>query len=166
MLIEAPFVERLLTHVKKYQALSDVVISEESLSVYFDLDGSYSPRENDIVIRQKSGKVIVTSNELESKVSEEEFTLFRLKHAIPVQGIDYDQEMLLNLGDETLVDYDKGCYLGQEIIARVHYRGKAPKKLVVLTEELCIPKEVYKITSKAVDPRTKKLSGFVFKESK
>ena len=60
--------------------------------------------------------------------------MFRLKHGIPVHGADYDREMLLNLNDLSYVSFEKGCFLGQEIIARVHHRGKPPKKLVVRRE--------------------------------
>jgi len=125
-------VDRLLNHLKKYQALSDVQISKEDLNVYFDLDGSCTPQEREIAIPQKSGQVVVTKSELETNVSDKDYTLFRLKHHMPVQGIDYDQEMLLNLGDEALVNYEKGCYLGQEIIARTQYRGQLKRRMVRL----------------------------------
>lgn len=36
---------------------------------------------------------------------------------------------LLNYDLLGLVDFKKGCYTGQEIIARMHYRGKAKKRL-------------------------------------
>ncbi len=41
-------------------------------------------------------------------------------------GVDFDQGCLPNetgLLDQA-VDFEKGCYLGQEIVARVHHRGK------------------------------------------
>lgn len=40
------------------------------------------------------------------------------------------QPFELGLSTNGAVDFQKGCYLGQEIIARVHYRGK-PKKVLV-----------------------------------
>ena len=30
------------------------------------------------------------------------------------------------------IDYEKGCYVGQELIARTHYRGEIRKKLLHL----------------------------------
>ncbi len=36
----------------------------------------------------------------------------------------------LNLIDLGAVDFKKGCYLGQEIVARLHYLGRLKKKLV------------------------------------
>ncbi len=39
-----------------------------------------------------------------------------------------------SLGLEALdgLHFNKGCYVGQEIVARVHYRGRAPQRLVTL----------------------------------
>jgi len=39
-------------------------------------------------------------------------------------GIDYGEENFpQEAGDEAAVSWTKGCYLGQEIVARIHYRG-------------------------------------------
>ena len=37
------------------------------------------------------------------------------------------------LGIEGLISYKKGCYIGQEIIARIHFRGHVAKQLTGLT---------------------------------
>ena len=34
------------------------------------------------------------------------------------------------------LDFEKGCYLGQEIIARMHFRGKLKKKLHLINTGL------------------------------
>ena len=81
---------------------------------------------------------------------------------MPVQGIDFDEELLLNVANEEFVSYTKGCYLGQEIIARVHHRSKPPKKLIVKPLEECQPAEAARMTSKCVDPETGKMVGFIF----
>ena len=40
------------------------------------------------------------------------------------------------LGIDGLISYNKGCYIGQEIIARIHFRGHVAKQLtgLVLSE--------------------------------
>lgn len=49
------------------------------------------------------------------------------------------QPFELGLSSNGAVDFQKGCYLGQEIIARVHYRGKPKKVLIqVIAEDDCI----------------------------
>jgi len=54
----------------------------------------------------------------------------RIERGIPWFGVDFSQE---NIPQETAlesaVSFDKGCYLGQEVVARVHFLGKASRKL-------------------------------------
>lgn len=48
----------------------------------------------------------------------------RVEAGIPVFGIDLDDDVLpQETGFAEAVSYTKGCYLGQEVIARIHYRG-------------------------------------------
>jgi hypothetical protein len=52
----------------------------------------------------------------------------------------------LNLHHLQGIDFDKGCYLGQEIIARVHFLGEAKKRLFTGTSGT--PLEIHtKLTS-------------------
>ena len=146
--IERQFFDRLKKHLEKYLFLSGTLLEETSHNVYFDLEDTSS--------------IVITEKDLPSVVSEEEWVLFRLKHHLPIQGIDYDDEMILNVGEEAFVSYTKGCYLGQETVAKVHYRGKPPKKLVVKSQDECTPDEIERLTSKTRDPKTGKFLGFVF----
>lgn len=160
--IERPFVQRLKKHLEKYFFLTDTTFKEEPCHAYYDLTDSYKIDSSDISIPQKTGKLILTTKQLESNVNEEQFTLFRLQTHWPVQGIDYDQEVLLEVGDEEFVSYTKGCYLGQEIIARIHHRGQPARRLVVLSEEECLAKGGTPLTSKALDPVSGRMLGFSF----
>lgn len=56
----------------------------------------------------------------------------RLEAGIPWLGIDYDETNLLGeVGlDQDIVSGSKGCYVGQEIVARMETYGSAAKKLV------------------------------------
>lgn len=162
IVIERPFLGRLKKHLEKYLVLGDTRLREETYWVYFDLEDDARPEQGVFRIPQKAGALILSKNELSAGVSREAFALFRLKNDLPVQGIDYDEEMLLNLGNEEFVSYTKGCYLGQEIIARVHYRSKPPKKLVVKYEADCGRDEAAAMTSKTLDPVSGKTLGFVF----
>lgn len=129
IVIGKPFVDRLKKHLKSYLFLTETGLTEESWSVYHDLEGEASC-SGDVVIPQKKGQLILSKKEKSATVSESEFRQFRLENNLPIQGVDFDEELLLNVGDEEFVSYDKGCYLGQEIIARVHYKGKPPKRLI------------------------------------
>jgi folate-binding protein YgfZ len=57
--------------------------------------------------------------------------VLRIEAGIPRYGIEMDETNVvteINLDDA--VSYTKGCYIGQEIIARIKYRGHVAKKLV------------------------------------
>jgi len=56
--------------------------------------------------------------------------VLRIEAGIPRYGVDMDDTNVVtetNLDDA--VSYTKGCYIGQEIIARIKYRGHVAKKL-------------------------------------
>ena len=48
------------------------------------------------------------------------------------------------------VSYDKGCYVGQELTARMHYRGLGKKHLYALEGDLPAPGEEIKIKGKMI----------------
>lgn len=64
----------------------------------------------------------------------ETLNILRVEAGIPVFGIDMDESTIpleAPIEDRT-ISYTKGCYIGQEIIARLKYRGRPNKFLVGL----------------------------------
>lgn len=54
----------------------------------------------------------------------------RIESGVPLFGIDMDESTIVpELGLDGLISYSKGCYIGQEIIARIHFRGHVAKQL-------------------------------------
>ncbi|MDQ6737304.1 MAG: hypothetical protein M3Z30_06360 [Gemmatimonadota bacterium] len=56
----------------------------------------------------------------------------RVESGIPAWGTDMDDSTLpqeANLDDMHAVSYTKGCYIGQETVARIHFRGHVNKSL-------------------------------------
>jgi glycine cleavage system T protein len=54
----------------------------------------------------------------------------RIEASEPVYGVDVDEaNMLLELGLDDIVSFDKGCYTGQEAVAMATFRGHISKKL-------------------------------------
>ncbi|MEK6917288.1 MAG: hypothetical protein AABW92_06115, partial [Nanoarchaeota archaeon] len=104
IVIGKKFYERFMTAIKMYLKLTKAKVVKTNCKVYFDLDKKYKAK---LSIPQNKGQLIITNEELDSNITEEEFTLFRLKNNIPIQGIDYDNEMLLNVSEE-FVSYGKG----------------------------------------------------------
>ena len=68
--------------------------------------------------------------------NEEAAEVLRVESGEPVYGIDVDDSVLLpELRREDLISYTKGCYIGQELVARVKYRGHVNRALAGLRLE-------------------------------
>jgi folate-binding protein YgfZ len=56
--------------------------------------------------------------------------MLRIEAGLPRYGVDMDDtNVVTETGLDDAVSYTKGCYVGQEIIARIKYRGHVAKKL-------------------------------------
>lgn len=110
----------LLEHLKNHLALTKTRMERKKEAfVYYDCD-----KKN----------IIISKEKMQGTISEEEFTEFRLRNNIPLQYVDYTNELILNVSYD-FVSFTKGCYLGQEVVARVNYLGKPPKKLIADLDE-------------------------------
>ena len=60
--------------------------------------------------------------------------VFRVEAGVPRYGVDASESNVVTevLDEAEVVSYTKGCYTGQEIIARIHWRGHVAKKLAGL----------------------------------
>ncbi len=66
------------------------------------------------------------------EISGELYGVLRIEQGIPLYGVDVDETTIVpEIGDEA-ISYNKGCYIGQEIIARIHFRGHVAKRLTGL----------------------------------
>ena len=75
----------------------------------------------------ESGWVLITDNLYET---------LRIEHGVSLYGVDMDDTTIVpELGIDGLISYNKGCYIGQEIIARIHFRGHVAKQLTGLVSE-------------------------------
>lgn len=95
--------------------------------------------------------------------------VLRVEAGVPRYGIDASEAnvVLEVVNEDEAVSYTKGCYAGQEIIARIHWRGHVAKKLagLVFAREVEPPadarvrsceeggREVGRITSTVFSPR-------------
>jgi len=94
--------------------------------------------------------------------NESAFELLRIEAGLPRFGRELTQDYIpLEAGLWDDVSFNKGCYTGQEIIARMDSRGKLAKRLVELTPDgevatsssvIAGSKSVGSITSSAVGP--------------
>jgi folate-binding protein YgfZ len=104
-------------------------------------------------------------SELEvEEVSEEVAECLRIESGRPRLGYDMDAETIPQEAgiNERAVDFEKGCYVGQETVARLHYKGKPNRHLRGLllsepaerrTDILLGDKVVGRVGSTCVSPR-------------
>jgi len=122
--------EDLYNRLNRYKLRADVQISiEKSNDVYAILGaikGLKDPRHDDIGFRCFE----------KPDIDEKEFNLWddqRIRLGIP----DGSRDMIIerstmlecNLDTFNAIDWDKGCYMGQELTARMHYRNLGKKHL-------------------------------------
>ncbi len=113
------------------------------------------------------GSLILMGKALEITAIDHEIKeVLRIEAGIPACGVDFTEEnLLLETGLESrAVSFTKGCYPGQEIVARMDSRAKFAKKLTgILVLDSGIPKsgeriekagkEIGKITSVCFSPK-------------
>jgi folate-binding protein YgfZ len=70
------------------------------------------------------------------EISDELYEVLRVEQGIPRYGVDIDETTIVpEIGLPEIISYNKGCYIGQEIIARIHFRGHIAKQLTGLIFE-------------------------------
>src|SRR4029078_6972446 len=69
-------------------------------------------------------------------ITDDLYETLRIESGIPKYGVDMDETTIVpELGLDGMISYNKGCYVGQEIIARIHFRGHVAKQLTGLIFE-------------------------------
>lgn len=98
------------------------------------------------------GAVEVLDAGLEPTITADELELRRIEAGVPRWGRELDDRILpAEAGlDRTHISFTKGCYPGQEPVARVHYRGHVNRTLKVV--ELDDETTVERVTSSARRP--------------
>ena len=99
--------------------------------------------------------------EREAAEPDDQLERLRIEAATPVWGRELDETILpAEAGlDETHVSFTKGCYPGQEPIARLHYRGRPNRRLAVLEVENATPGDEIVLGEKAVGRVTSAVPG-------
>ena len=98
-------------------------------------------------------------------VGHEALEVLRVEAGLARYGLDMDEtNVVLEAAPDDAVSFTKGCYVGQEIIARIHWRGHVAKRLAGLSfDDPCeVPrgasikstddKEIGRVTSSAFSP--------------
>ena len=68
------------------------------------------------------------------------YEVLRVEAGMPRYGIDCNEHTIpLEANLQRAISYDKGCYIGQEVIARTTYRGHVNRKLCGVTLDAGLP---------------------------
>ena len=101
----------------------------------------------------------------------EALDILRLEKGLPNYGVDVDENVIvLEAGFNDAISFTKGCYMGQEVVARATHIGRVNKKLVQLEIDAKTPpgpksklmsdgKETGFLTSSAFSPGRGKVVG-------
>ncbi|MEO0412014.1 MAG: folate-binding protein [Pseudomonadota bacterium] len=131
-----------LTELKRklmmYKLRSKVEISDSDNTIFAHLDDTpeawQDPRHPAMGSRRLDG---TPTADIAAYLSH------RLAHGIPDGPADFlqDKTLWLETNADLLngVDFEKGCYVGQELTARMRYRGKVRRRLIPVQAKADIP---------------------------
>ena len=148
------FYETLLKKLKLYKLRSKILINEItnlcSYSVFSELNNNMNfiifcadPRSNKI-----GNKLICKSEDSEilknvKEIDEKKYHEILIRNTVPLSHFDLkeNKSLLLENNFENLnaISWDKGCYVGQELTARMKYRALLKKRIYSLAVKDGIP---------------------------
>lgn len=151
----APLIPRL----NMYKLRADVTISETNLIVSRGLkdapEGAVAdPRDANLGWRYYGAE--------DHNTDTVDWDALRVDHKIPEMGRELDAESyILEMGFEGLngVDFRKGCYVGQEVTARMKHKTELRKGLVRLVSDADIPENADVVSNGKVIGRTHTSAG-------
>ena len=151
----APLIPRL----NMYKLRADVTISETNLIVSRGLkdapEGAVAdPRDANLGWRYYGAE--------DHNTDTVDWDVLRVDHKVPEMGRELDAESyILEMGFEGLngVDFRKGCYVGQEVTARMKHKTELRKGLVRLVADADIPENADVVSNGRVIGRTHTSAG-------
>jgi folate-binding protein YgfZ len=65
-----------------------------------------------------------------TEVGADIWNVLRTESGLPIYGVDIDETTILPELGQRGISYDKGCYIGQEVVARIKYIGHVNRRFV------------------------------------
>ena len=157
--VDADASTTLIPRLNMYKLRADVTISETDLIVSRGLENApegavADPRDANLGWRYYGAEDLGTDTV--------DWDALRVDHKIPEMGRELDAESyILEMGFEGLngVDFRKGCYVGQEVTARMKHKTELRKGLVRLVADADIPENADVMSNGKVIGRTHTSSG-------
>ena len=157
--VDADAATTLIPRLNMYKLRADVTISETDLIVSRGLNDApegavADPRDANLGWRYYGAEDLGTDTV--------NWDALRVYHKIPEMGRELDAESyILEMGFEGLngVDFRKGCYVGQEVTARMKHKTELRKGLVRLVADADIPENADVVSNGKVIGRTHTSAG-------
>ena len=157
--VDAGAAATLITRLNMYKLRADVTISETDLIVSRGLNDApegavADPRDANLGWRYYGAE--------DHNTETVDWDALRVDHKIPEMGRELDAESyILEMGFEGLngVDFRKGCYVGQEVTARMKHKTELRKGLVRLIADADIPENADVMSNGKVIGRTHTSAG-------
>ncbi|HEX2787869.1 MAG TPA: hypothetical protein VHP32_08185 [Ignavibacteria bacterium] len=146
LLTSAIYLDKVIEHLDKYVIMDDVKFEKinDAANCYIKLDSidgaitEFNVNDDLIFFYDKfklSKKILIDIQnkgipEVEVILPKEEFEQIRIENLIPAAPNEINENINpVECGLNEYVSYNKGCYIGQEVIARLDAQGKIPKQM-------------------------------------
>ena len=152
LILSSEIIDDLENHIKRYVLRSKVVIEQSIEKTFgaFKSDVNEDSKEYGS-LKNDPERVLILSTQapksIDNFITSEEWIRCDIENKIAIIDKESSEKFIpqmLNLDILDAVSFSKGCYTGQEVVARVQHRGKVKKRM-------------YKINIKetdSVDPHT------------
>ena len=118
-----------------YSKYSFVIFSETKVKSKYEIF-NYDPRNKLIGKKLITNEPLVKFNLILNEINEKTYHEILIKNKIPYSPYDLEENKSLllenNFDNINAISWDKGCFIGQEITARMKYRSLLKKKLYSL----------------------------------
>jgi len=125
----------LAPSLEKFIITEDVTIEDVSASLgeWLVIGGKVGEVPEQVVAFQHPlGWVVISEGPMTATISADELEVLRIEAGMPKWGMDMDENTIPNEAglEARAISYDKGCYIGQETIARIKTYGHVNRRLV------------------------------------
>ena len=172
------YYKNLINKLNIYKLRSNIDIKEvENIFSYSIFNFSYnfdSLVQNNDPRNLSLGKKVILSNKIFlndnnlKQINENEYHEILIKNSTPYSHLDMveNKSLLLenNFDNINAIDWDKGCYVGQEITARMKYRSLLKKKIYpmkIIKGDISIGSELI-IDEKKIGYIVSKANSYIF----
>ena len=158
--------EKVISRLQMFILMSDVQI--EDISHSFSQIGLINEKIQDAYLFNENLSLLIeTNSEINQKSTSLQLNWIKacIDYQIPEVFLSSSEKFvpqMLNLDINQIgVNFSKGCYPGQEVVARIHYLGDAKRRLFTFQSEseLKVGDSLYCSSSKAANARGDRYKG-------